>query len=345
MIDALARRCDEVVVLCDRVGRQRCASNVRLLAFGAGSRAGRGLAFERLLVSEFRRGAERPDAVLAHMVPVFVTLTSPLCKLYRIPLGLWYTHWHANRSLRLATRLADVVLSVDEGSFPLRTPKLRGIGHAIDVGRFPLPGPAAPDATPRPLRLLALGRMTPWKGYSTMLEGLEIATDRGLDAELAIRGPALTAVEVAHLAELERSVAASAVLRARVRIEPPAAREVVPELLAAADVFISATQPEGSDTLDKVVYEAAAAGVPVVSSNPLLDKFLGALPVQLRFQRRDPDDLARVLLAVAAAGPEVRAAVGVELRRRVEAGHSVESWADAVIRELVGSGRRGRIRA
>ena len=178
-----------------------------------------------------------------------------------------------------------------------------------------------------------------------MLEGLEIATDRGLDAELAIRGPALTAVEVAHLAELERSVAASAVLRARVRIEPPAAREVVPELLAAADVFISATQPEGSDTLDKVVYEAAAAGVPVVSSNPLLDKFLGALPVQLRFQRRDPDDLARVLLAVAAAGPEVRAAVGVELRRRVEAGHSVESWADAVIRELVGSGRRGRIRA
>ena len=39
---------------------------------------------------------------------------------------------------------------------------------------------------------------------------------------------------------------------------------------------------------------------------------------------------------VAAAGPEVRAAVGGELRRRVEAGHSVESWADAVIRELAG---------
>ena len=41
MVDALARRCDEVVILCDRVGRHRCAPNVRLLTFRSGSRAGR----------------------------------------------------------------------------------------------------------------------------------------------------------------------------------------------------------------------------------------------------------------------------------------------------------------
>ena len=334
MIAALARRCDEIVVLCDHVGRHDCPSNVRFRAFGAASRLGRGFAFERALTSQLRHGDNRPDAVLVHMVPVFLTLAAPLCKVRRIPLGLWYTHWNADRSLRLATRLADVVLSVDQKSFPLESPKLRGIGHAIDVTRFPAPTGLKSDGGS--LQLLALGRLTPWKGYTTMLKGLELATERGLDAELEIRGPALTAAEEAHRDELERLVAASPVLRERVRLAPPVGRDRVPELLAAADVFLSATQPEGSETLDKVVYEASAAGVPVVSSNTLLDGFLGGLPVRLRFARRDPDDLARALLEVAAAGPDMRAAVGLELRARVEAGHSVESWADAVVRELTG---------
>ena len=138
-MDALARRCDEVVVVCDHVGRHQSPSNVRLLTFGSGSRAGRGLALERLLAAETRRRDTRPDAVLAHMVPAFLTLAAPLCKLYRIPLGLWYVHWHANRALRLATRLADVVFSVDRRSFPLETPKVLAIGHAIDVARFSAP--------------------------------------------------------------------------------------------------------------------------------------------------------------------------------------------------------------
>ena len=63
----------------------------------------------------------------------------------------------------------------------------------------------------------ALGRMTPWKGYTTMLAGLELATEQGLDAELEIRGPALTSAEQEHLAELRRIVSASSALRERVR--------------------------------------------------------------------------------------------------------------------------------
>ena len=61
--------------------------------------------------------------MLAHMVPTFLTLAAPLCKPHRIPLGLWYTHWNADPSLRLATRLADVVLSVDRAVLPAREPQ------------------------------------------------------------------------------------------------------------------------------------------------------------------------------------------------------------------------------
>ena len=41
------------------------------------------------------------------------------------------------------------------------------------------------------------------------------------------------------------------------------------------------------------------------------------------------------------AGPEARAAIGDELRRRVQAGHSVDSWAAAVLRELGGASTEG----
>ena len=72
------------------------------------------------------------------MIPQFLTLAWPLCAPLRIPLGLWYTHWNADRALRVAAPLASVVLSVDRRSFPLESPKVRGIGHAIDVGAFRL---------------------------------------------------------------------------------------------------------------------------------------------------------------------------------------------------------------
>jgi glycosyltransferase involved in cell wall biosynthesis len=330
LVDALARRADEVTVLCDRVGRYDLPANVRIHVFGASSRVVRGARFERALSAELLR-RDRPAAVISHMIPVFLTLAAPLARLRRIPLLLWYTHWNADRSLRIAVRLADRVLSVDERSFPLTTPKLVATGHAIDVELFS-PGP---PAAPRPddaLRLLALGRITPWKGYDTLLAALARAVEHGLDARLAIYGPALKQEEEAHRRELEQTIATTAVLGDRVRLEPPVARERLPEILRNSDVLVSATQPDRSETLDKVVYEAAACGLPVLSSNVALTEFLDGAGVELLFPRRDPDALAAALERLGALSPTERSAVGRTLRRRVVEGHSVESWADSVVR-------------
>ena len=97
-----------------------------------------------------------------------------------MPFALWYTHWHGGRALRAATRLVDVVFSVDRSSFPLDSPKIREIGHAIDVERF-APAPLLPHEGP--LRLLALGRTARWKGLATLLEAVALAVDRGADVD------------------------------------------------------------------------------------------------------------------------------------------------------------------
>jgi glycosyltransferase involved in cell wall biosynthesis len=327
LVRALAARCEAVTVVCDSVRRHDLPGNVRFRTFGASTRPVRGLRFMRATAASLLPRRTRPDAVLVHMVPLFVLLAAPLTKLLRVPVLLWYTHWHASRSLRLATPLVDAVLSVSSGSFPLPTSKLHATGHAIDVARFT---PSDHAQTEGPLRLLALGRTARWKGYDTMLRALEHASERGLDAHLELRGPQLTEDEEAHRRELEAVVAASDILRDRVRIEPPLARDEIPARLRASDALLSATQPRESETLDKVVYEAAACGVPVIASNTALDRFLTHLPVELRFRARNSESLAQTLLDFSAAGPEARREAGAELRRRVVAGHSVESWAEAV---------------
>lgn len=328
LVRELAARFERVDVLCDSVGSYDPPGNVQVRTFGAGTRAGRGLRFERALAASLLPRARRPDAVFVHMVPLFVLLAAPLAKPLHLPLYLWYTHWHASRALRASLPLLDAVLSVSAGSFPIATPKLLPTGHAIDVDRF---APGEHEAGTR-LRLVALGRTARWKGYDTMLGGLERAVAQGVDAELEIRGPQLTDDERAHAAELRERIAASPSLRERVRIEPPLPRDELPALLRRADALVSATQPRGSETLDKVAYEAAATGVPVLASNTALAEFLAGLPLELSFAAGDADGLAERLASLGAADAATRRVTGLALRARVVEGHSVGHWADAVAR-------------
>jgi glycosyltransferase involved in cell wall biosynthesis len=337
VVRALAARCESVTVVCASVHRHDLPGNVLFRTFGARTRPARGARFLLAAAASLLPRRSRPDAVVVHMVPLFALLVAPLTKLLRVPILLWYTHWHAGRSLRLATPLVDVVLSVSSGSFPLATSKLRATGHAIDVTRFT---PSAPHQQEGPLRLLALGRTARWKGFDTMLAAIELATERGVETQLEVRGPQLTEDEKAHRRELEAVIAASEALRDRVRIEPALPRDEIPEKLRASDALVSATQPRSSETLDKVVYEAAACGVPVIASNTALDEFLAGLPVELRFRARDAESLAQTLLDFSLAGPEARRDTGAELRRRVVAGHSVESWAKVVTEIVAAQGRK-----
>ena len=330
---ALAERVDELHVICDRVGRHDLPGNCTFATWAAPTRFRRGLNMLRALVPLMVR--RRPDAVIAHMCPIYLVLAAPFAKPLRVPLVIWYTHWTIDRTLRLATRLCDAALSVDRRSYPLESPKVHGIGHGIDVADF-APRESAPAQEGRPLRLLALGRTSPSKGFMTLLRGLELAVEAGLDATLELRGPTTTDEERRHRAELEQATTSPA-LAGRVRLEPPVWRGEVPALMRGFDVVVNPTKGQThGGALDKVVYESAACAVPVLACNPHFDGFLGDLPLELRFRSADPADLARALLTYAASDARTRTEAGLELRRRVEAGHSIETWADGVIRVVRG---------
>ncbi|HEY7693076.1 MAG TPA: glycosyltransferase family 4 protein [Gaiellaceae bacterium] len=320
MLRALSARVDEVVVLADRALPEVLPANCRVRSFGARTQAGRGVKFESALAAELAH-RPRPGAVVAHMCPIYAVLAAPLARPVGTKVLLWYTHWSVSRTLRLAERVSNVVLSVDRRTFPLDSRKVRAIGHGIDLSEFAC---ADGEGAHAGLRAVALGRYSQAKGLDVVLRALRLALDGGLDLRLEVFGPALNPDERAHRAELERLVD-ELDLGSRVKLGHALLRSEVPALLARADVLVNNMR---AGATDKVVYEACASCTPAIASNPAFDSLL---PDELRFDREDPRALADRLVALGARSEDERRALGRTLRERVAADHSVESWADSVV--------------
>ena len=309
MVAALAERVDEVVVLAFAAAEDALPPNVRFRSFGAPTQALRGLRFEAALAREVARG--RPAGLLAHMSPVYALLAAPLLRPLGVPVLLWFTQRRAGGHLRRALPLVDAVLSVDERSVPLRSPKVRAVGHGIDTRLF-----ACAPRQEGSLRLLSLGRYSDVKGHDVAIRALRSLPE----AELTVRGEEATPND-AHVRARLAALVDELGLRDRVRLGDAVPRTEVPALLAATDVLVNATH---GTSADKVVFEALASCVPAAAASSVFDSLL---PEPLRFADGDPEDLARAVRAAAALGDEERRA----LRARVEAEHSVGHWADEVL--------------
>jgi glycosyltransferase involved in cell wall biosynthesis len=303
-IRALADRADEVVVLAQSGEGAGLPGNVSVRSFGASSRPARIWRFERELAR-----ALPAEAVVAHMIPAYVLLAAPQVRPRRTPLVLWFTHWKASNTLRAAERLASAVASVDKRSFPLESSKVRAIGHGIDLHEF--------ACTAHPVnshvRALVLGRYSPAKGIETILRAAKQADG----VEVTLHGVALNELERRHRGELEQL---------GFELGGPVPRSDVPRLFAEADVLINNMQ---AGAPDKVVYEAAAACLPVLASNPVFDELFDGYP--LSFDRSSPESLADRLRWFSQLDASEREEIGRALRKRVAERHSVESWADGIL--------------
>jgi glycosyltransferase involved in cell wall biosynthesis len=320
-IRALGARTD-LTVIANQVGEVPEDIGVEVVSLGrelGRSRQARGLRFLQEVRARIRSG--HGDVLLAHMCPVYLNLAAPVLRARGARGMLWFAHPALSASLRIADRLADVIFTSLPGAYPLPGPKLRVVGQAVDLDAFAFdPHPPA-----RPLRLVAVGRTSPSKGFSTIVHAAAAARAAGSDVRLTIVGPSTTAQERAHRNELGALLART--LGAAGTLLPGVSHAQVPAVIAEHDVLVNA-MVAGSG--DKVVFEAAALGRPVVVSNPAFAGFLQGLPLSLTFGEGDHRELAERIQALAATDAEAWIATTKELRVRVERDHSLDHWADAV---------------
>jgi glycosyltransferase involved in cell wall biosynthesis len=314
-LHALSALVDELVVLSLAAVPGVLPANTRVVNFGAGSRLGRGLRFARALARDVR-GA---DAVLAHMCPIYAVLAAPVARPLRVPIFLWFAHWHRSALLRIAAIVSTKVISVDRRSFPIETAKVVPIGHGIDYSTLP----CREREGSAQVRAVVLGRTSPAKGIDTILHAVALVPDVRLD----IYGTSNSPEEEHHRGELERLIEDLGLVD-RAALRQPVPRNEIGDVHARADLLVNNMK---AGAPDKAVYEACGSCLPVLASNPSFDELFAGIDPPLRFAREQPEELAERLRGFAALSQAERAAIGKTLRERVLDGHSVDSWADRVV--------------
>ena len=136
-VNKLAERVAELHVLALSVGRHDLHGNVSLYSMGkerGADRPRRFVRFNRVIAPLVLR--RRVDVIFVHMVPLYAILAAPWTKLWRVPMVLWYTHKSVTRTLKLAHRLVDRVVTASAESFRL-------ISHSPTIAKATTPGQVA----------------------------------------------------------------------------------------------------------------------------------------------------------------------------------------------------------
>jgi len=209
---------------------------------------------------------------------------------------------------------------------PVLWPKFHVARCGIDLSGFCFRDPPAPDGAPL---LLALGRLSPEKGFNILIEAVGLLLDAGTPVRLRIvgDGPYRGELEAATRA---RGIAESVSFAGEL---PPAA---VRGELEAADIFCMASFSEG---LPVSLMEAMAVGAPCITTwiagiPELAENEVTALTV--------PPARADALAAAIARlvrEPELRLRLARAARERVEQSHDLAACAARVRQLLLDGGR------
>jgi glycosyltransferase involved in cell wall biosynthesis len=322
---ALASHYDAVDILTMHAGRLDLPANTRVFSAGRElglSRPARLARFQRLLAGLLRR--HRYAAAFAHMTPLFAGLAGPLLRPEGVQLVLWVTHRQVSWQLRLGLAMSDRVVTAVPSSFPLRTSRLRPLGHGIDTTYY-TPGlqSARGSASDMPV-VIYVARITPIKHQMTLLAAIQ---------DLPVRVQLVGGIPDGYDEGYQRAVhqrVADLGLSDRVTLTGNQPREQVRALLQAADIAVNLSPP---GLFDKAALESMACGLPTITANAAFDPLAGTRASDLRIA--SPEDSAGLRLAIAKlAGlpARERQAIGASQRAAVLEGHSL----DRLITRLVG---------
>ena len=315
---------ERLTVFAQRVGATDLPGNVSVRSLGKETGGGRLTMLQRLVSGlTGLRGANRPDAIWAHMVPKFVLYAAPVAMPRGIPLYLWYTHKGVDRSLRMAVPLVRKVFTASEESFRLASRHGRRVvtGHGIDCAHF------RSGRWPRPVDVLTVGRLAPSKGQDELLAALallpacprtEVAGDILLDSDIPFR------------AQLHERAARD--FPGQVRFLGAVPWPAVADVMRRARVMVNASR---TGSVDKVVLEAMACGTLPLTCNESFEPLLGPeLAPLLMFRKDDPRDLADGLLRLLALTDAEGEALGARLRLRVQEDHDLSRLIPRMVAEM-----------
>lgn len=327
-VEAIARRVERLDVVCQERQTWVAPQNVRVFSLGKEVGAGKFRQLVRFIRFSWKLTRE-VDGVFCHQNPIYTILAAPWAKLRGRRIVAWYTHKSVDLKLRIMHWLADVVLTASPESFRLPSQNVRVVGHGIDTDVFVPAKDISPErASGRRFRAIAVGRLSPVKRYEVPIAALAVmAPEEREGVTLTIIGdPGL--VGQGSYREKLRRLARDRGVEAAVQFLGGIPHAGIVRSYQEADALVHTSE---TGSVDKVVLEAMACGVPVVSSSEAFRDMLSPWQRLLTFEKDNAYELADRLEQLRRMTWDERRALGLALREIVVREHNLTVLADRII--------------
>ncbi len=326
-VRALAARVEHLHVICLSIGHADLPANVTVWSMGKERGYGRVREFAAFYKA-LKRVIRQVDIVFSHMIPRYAWLSAPYAMLYRKPRILWYAHRQIDWELRLALTVCTYVVTSTPSAFPLPTGKVRVFGQGIDIDLFSPDPQCPPDVSPL---ITYVARLMPIKAHESLLRA--IAEIPGV--RVALVGAVPPGQDPAYLAHLQ-TLARTLDISDRVLFPGALSQEAVRDIQRRATVAVNLS-PRG--LFDKAALESMLVGTPTIVTNPAFDSLLGTYASRLRITGSDDvQALVDALNGILALPQNERSAMGLEIRERVKAEHSLDHLMDRLVSLMASAG-------
>jgi glycosyltransferase involved in cell wall biosynthesis len=258
-----------------------------------------------------------------HMNPLFLALTFGSLRLFRIKTILWYTHPSITFKLRVASLFSNKIITASKKSFPIKSHKVKSIGHAIDTKLFK-------KTVFNKKYISCVGRISKSKNIDVLIKAFSLLN---IDRQLMIVGSPLTSEDILYknsLVDLINDLN----IKNKVKFIDSVKRDKLAKFYNESIVHVNLTS-EGF--LDKVTLESMSCGTISLSSNSGYKNVYGKFYDKLLFNYRDEYDLSKRLNEILILDDNKRTMIENELSKNVNLHHSINtigSRIDTVFKSL-----------
>lgn len=344
-VGELAKKTEEISVICLYKGSVELPSNVRIYSLGkeefatkyekntnilkkSFSYIRKNLVFRSLYLLRFYRYIWRLrhdyNVVFTHMNPEYVILGGILWKLLGKKIIFWYNHPLGNLRARVAIAFSRTVLHTSPEAFAARYKKAWRMPVGVDTDFFR----RRPEILKKKNSILYIGRLSPIKNLDILINALLFLDKKGVDFRLTVAGEPSKASEQNYAKRIKKQ-AASLVDRGKVKFIGSIANFKTPELYNANAIFVNLTS---SGSFDKTIIEAMACEVPVIASNQtLLEFFEPDFQKRFIFAERNAEDLAVKLGDLLKLTDRELAGIGAKMRQLAVENHDLKKLIDKLM--------------
>jgi glycosyltransferase involved in cell wall biosynthesis len=326
-LEKFAAKLGRVYVICLADGKHSLPKNVTVLSLGKDKGASKLLQFLRLQLYLVRY-LRNVNGVFAHMCPIYAIYAFPFSKIFGKKIFLWYVHKSQNPTLWIAEKAVDGVITASKESFRVKSKKVSITGHGIDTRMF-APAVSRNREYKIPFNIVTAGRITPSKDIETLLEAFHIVTEgkNRKDCTFTIIGSPPIGKFYDYLERLKNISRARNISRL-VEFKGGVPHSKMPLLLSQGDLFIHASR---TGSIDKVVLEAMACGVLVVSSSEAFRSMLSSIDSNLCFKEGNAPGLAKSIEYVRELDDFQYSRISFSLRKAVRDEHNLDALIERII--------------